>query len=89
MNPTIALDTVLLPPPEVRDLAVRLNRSLAGPGSEEIRLGKEDFLPHITLGKGTLDAKAGETSFTASRLALCHLGNHCTCRKVLGEWGVE
>ncbi len=46
----------------------------------------ERFSPHITLGIGELGP---DTSFpthgTASRLALCHLGDFCTCRKVLFE----
>jgi 2'-5' RNA ligase len=44
------------------------------------------FSPHITLGVGALEPK---TPFpprgTASRLALCRLGNDCTCRKILFE----
>jgi 2'-5' RNA ligase len=42
------------------------------------------FSPHITLGYGK--AKSDEpfpTGFGASQLALCHLGNHCTCRRIL------
>lgn len=46
----------------------------------------EHFSPHITLGAGALEPN---TPFpprgTASRLALCHLGNDCTCRKILFE----
>ncbi|NKE71833.1 2'-5' RNA ligase family protein [Candidatus Manganitrophus noduliformans] len=44
------------------------------------------FSPHITLGIGAL---APDRSFpprgAASRLALCHLGNYCTCREILFE----
>jgi 2'-5' RNA ligase len=43
----------------------------------------ENFLPHITIGYGEIDDFSFPGKFTASRLALCHLGNHCTCRKVL------
>jgi len=43
----------------------------------------EKFLPHMTIGYGRLDDFAFPTRFTAAKLALCHLGNHCTCRKVL------
>lgn len=43
-----------------------------------------NFRPHITLGKG--EAQEDEDlSFTASRLAICHLGNFNTCKKVLFE----
>ncbi len=53
----------------------------------------ENFFPHITIGYGEIDdysfcsRKAGSLPmrFTASKLALCHLGNHCTCRKVLAS----
>jgi hypothetical protein len=24
--------------------------------------------------------------FVADHLAVCHLGRHCTCRRILGEW---
>jgi len=41
------------------------------------------FLPHITLGYGRVDEFSFPAEFYASKLALCHLGNHCTCRKVL------
>jgi 2'-5' RNA ligase len=46
----------------------------------------ENFWPHITLGFGE-NSGNGFTpiSFQGSRLALCHLGNHCTCAEVLAE----
>lgn len=47
------------------------------------RSGFEKFLPHITLGYGELEDLSFPEQFTASKLALCHLGNHCTCREVL------
>jgi 2'-5' RNA ligase len=45
----------------------------------------EKFSPHITLGYGHIERVSFPTEFTASRLALCHLGNHCTCRKILAS----
>jgi len=48
----------------------------------------ERFSPHITIGYGQAEALAGPIEFRASQLALCHLGNHCTCRKVLVSVGV-
>ncbi|MBS3080484.1 hypothetical protein J4221_03360 [Candidatus Pacearchaeota archaeon] len=50
----------------------------------------DKFAPHITIGDGELEKALEQElnfpiSFTASRLALCHLGNYCTCRKVLYE----
>ncbi len=41
------------------------------------------FYPHITIGYGQAEEQQFPISFTAEKLALCHLGNHCTCRKVL------
>ena len=44
----------------------------------------ENFHPHITLGYGqTPPDLSFPIPFTVAQLALCHLGNHCTCRKVL------
>ena len=45
----------------------------------------ENFFPHITLGYGEVEIGFLPTIFTVSKLALCHLGNHCTCRKVLAK----
>ncbi len=43
----------------------------------------ENFLPHITLGYGRLENIDAPIDFKLEKLAMCHLGNHCTCRKVL------
>lgn len=43
----------------------------------------ENFSPHITLGYGRAAVLSEPIWFRAGKLALCHLGNHCTCRKVL------
>lgn len=45
----------------------------------------ENFFPHITVGYGEAEDISQPIEFTASRLALCHLGNHCTCRKILAS----
>ena len=45
----------------------------------------EKFSPHITIGFGTASALDLPLRFTISKLALCHLGNHCTCRKILAS----
>jgi len=42
-----------------------------------------NFFPHITIGYGEIESGSHVMSFAASKLALCHLGNHCTCRKIL------
>ena len=44
----------------------------------------ENFHPHITLGYGRLPSGLSfPIQFTVRQLAVCHLGNHCTCRKIL------
>jgi len=43
----------------------------------------ENFWPHITLGYGPCDPVTLPSTFAPRALAVCHLGNHCTCRKVL------
>jgi len=43
----------------------------------------EKFTPHITTGIGEPSPIEEKIKFTASKLALCHLGSYCTCRKVL------
>ena len=45
----------------------------------------DNFFPHITLGYGWLDEFPLPSEITPSKLALCHLGSHCTCRNVLAE----
>ena len=43
----------------------------------------EKFFPHITIGYGDAKGSSFPMEFSVSSLALCHLGNHCTCREVL------
>jgi hypothetical protein len=43
------------------------------------------FWPHITLGFGNSPNDLAPFTFQASRLAICHLGNYCTCTKILTE----
>ncbi len=43
------------------------------------------FWPHITLGFGDSPNNLTPFTFEASRLAICHLGNYCTCTKILTE----
>jgi 2'-5' RNA ligase len=45
----------------------------------------KNFQPHITAGFGKADPIKLPIRFTVSKLALCRLGNHCTCRKVLAS----
>jgi len=48
--------------------------------------GYEKYIPHITLGRISSSPKIEQKRFIADRVAVCHLGNHCTCRKILKEW---
>jgi len=43
----------------------------------------EYFWPHITIGYGRTNKTGFPIRFGISSLSLCHLGNHCTCRKIL------
>ena len=45
----------------------------------------EKFFPHITIGYGEINDYSFPIKFAVSKLALCHLGNHCTCRKILAS----
>lgn len=45
----------------------------------------DQYWPHITVGHGETSDDFSPFSFQASRLAICHLGNHCTCREILSE----
>jgi hypothetical protein len=48
----------------------------------------DNFWPHITIGYLKTDASPvtiDPISFTASRIAICHLGNFCTCREILKD----
>lgn len=44
-----------------------------------------NFFPHITVGFGQINKPEYPVESAASKLALCHLGNHCTCRKILAS----
>jgi 2'-5' RNA ligase len=49
----------------------------------------ENFSPHITIGYGLLETKIEPIEFSPAKLALCHLGNHCTCRQILAEVQID
>lgn len=42
-----------------------------------------DYQPHISLKCANAKFDDLPIKFTASKLALCHLGDYCTCRKIL------
>ena len=47
--------------------------------------GFKKFYPHITIGYGEISNLSFPVKFAASKLALCQLGNECTCRKILAS----
>jgi hypothetical protein len=46
------------------------------------------FEPHITLGHGPATLTIEPFAFDADAVAVCHLGRHCTCRRVLRRWSL-
>jgi len=47
------------------------------------RAAFENYTPHITLGTGRMDVSTEKTDFTCDTIALCQLGNFCTCRQII------
>jgi hypothetical protein len=45
----------------------------------------DHFKAHITLGFGEPEPLQDPITFTASRIAICLLGDHCTCQKILWQ----
>jgi hypothetical protein len=44
------------------------------------------FEPHVTLGVGGPIEPPPATSFTATEVAIYHLGRFCTCRRLVRRW---
>ena len=53
----IAIDVVLLPPEEIMDLCIAINKKCAAEGKAKALLGKKDFIPHLSLGIGCVEEK--------------------------------
>jgi len=69
-----AIDIVILPDEEVRDLAIDLNGELTNKGGYNYTLGMYDFLPHITLFMGVLDdARVDKAKEVLAEIAAAHL----------------
>lgn len=68
---------MLFSPPPVEEISLFWIKNYAAKSSFR------NFNPHITIGFGELAGVKTPVEFTASRIAVCHLGNYCTCRKVL------
>jgi len=50
----IAVDVAILPPKEIMDLVIAINKREARRGQARGPLGKTDFYPHISLAMGTI-----------------------------------
>jgi len=52
----------------------------------------DNFSPHITLGYGDVydlkNVPVIPSSFNCTGIAICHLGNHCTCKKLIRKYFV-
>lgn len=68
-------------PPEVEDISYTW---VKGYGKKHDNLNA--FHPHLSLGVGDAGLLDQPIAFTAPTLALCQLGNYCTCRKVLADF---
>jgi hypothetical protein len=42
--------------------------------------------PHLTLGHASEPPAIEPFDFIATRIAVCHLGRFCTCRRIIREW---
>lgn len=74
-----ATEEMFYRPEEVKENAINyVNRFLH-------EASHDRFWPHLTLGYGDYADEKLKLPFTASRLALCQLGKHCTCRNILHE----
>lgn len=68
-------------PPEVEEISFGWIKSYAKKYADPSK-----YHPHLSLGVGETDKFTFPIDFTAPTLALCQLGNYCTCRKVLGKF---
>ncbi|MET1033333.1 MAG: hypothetical protein ABWX94_02435 [Candidatus Saccharimonadales bacterium] len=47
------------------------------------------YYPHITSGFGEYADFTFPVEFIANTIAICHLGNYCTCRKILASFELQ
>lgn len=71
-------------PSEVEDISLYWVRGYAekynNPGA---------FHPHLSIGVGSVANIDRPIEFTAPTIALCQLGNYCTCRKVISSYDLK
>jgi 2'-5' RNA ligase len=70
--------SMLFNPPEVEEVTLYWIKNYAN-----YYYNPSLFHPHITVGFGETAQFQMPIDFTASQIALCQLGNYCTCRKVI------
>jgi len=75
---------MLFNPPEVEEVTLYWIKNYA-----KIYDNPSSFQPHITTGFGETDKFQFPIKFTVSKLAMCQLGNYCTCRKVLVSFNLK
>lgn len=85
--------------PFVSDVNVETNMFFNPPEVAEIstywvehyfdKKSPRDFRPHFTLGEGNAIYIKTLKEFMVDRIALCHLGTYCTCRKILAEFNLK
>ena len=47
------------------------------------------FTPHVTLGHAADPPFVEPMDFTATTIAVCHLGRFCTCRRIIRAWDLR
>ena len=70
--------SMLFNPPEIEDVTLQWIE-----GYKNKYDNPSLFHPHITIGHGKTNKFNFPINFKASKIAVCHLGNYCTCRKVI------
>ncbi len=53
----LAIDVVIIPPEEIMDISIKINKIARKSGNYYGPLSKDDFYPHISLAMGTIDEK--------------------------------
>jgi|SRR3989344_3419807 len=71
-------------PEDFYDKNVR-NRTVAWVRDFKQNAAFDNYFPHITLGTSQQVDRQEALNFMANRLAICHLGEYNTCRKILFE----
>lgn len=74
----VTAETVLSPPPAGESTLLWIK-------NYPQKASFENFFPHITIGYGQINDVSLPIKFVTSKVALCHLGNHCTCRRILAS----